>query len=96
MFAIPTFIRRINNRYNITSEKIVITEGSLKKHQQILALEKVQNVKLTQWFLAQRLGYGSVVIETAGETSNEALPNVNQARKFRDVVLLQMGEDDGV
>jgi hypothetical protein len=42
------------------------------------------------------LGYESVVIETARETSNEALPNVNRARKFQDVMLLQMGEDDGV
>jgi membrane protein YdbS with pleckstrin-like domain len=48
VFAVPTFIRRINNRYHVTSEKIVITEGSLKKHQRILALEKQQNMKLTQ------------------------------------------------
>lgn len=53
--------------------------GPLKKHQRILAREKVQNVNLTQGFLAQRLGYKSIVIETAGETSNEALPSVNQA-----------------
>lgn len=74
----------------------MITEGWLKKHQRILSLEKVQNVNLTQGFLARWLGYGSIVIETAGETSNEALPSANQARKFRDVVLLEMGDDDGV
>lgn len=96
VLAIPAYIRRLKNRYDITSKKIVITEGWLKKHQRILSLEKVQNVNLTQGFLARWLGYGSIVIETAGETSNEALPSANQARKFRDVVLLEMGDDDGV
>jgi uncharacterized membrane protein YdbT with pleckstrin-like domain len=65
------YLRRIGTKYLITTQRLRITRGLLRKAVQETRLERVQNVNYQQGVLDRMLGVGSVDFDTAGTDDSE-------------------------
>ena len=65
------YLRRIGTKYLITTQRLRISRGLVRKHVQETRLERVQNVNYQQGVLDRMLGVGSVDFDTAGSDDSE-------------------------
>jgi uncharacterized membrane protein YdbT with pleckstrin-like domain len=65
------YLRRIGTKYLITTQRLRISRGLVRKHVQETRLERVQNVNYQQGVLDRVLGVGSVDFDTAGTDDSE-------------------------
>jgi uncharacterized membrane protein YdbT with pleckstrin-like domain len=65
------YLRRIGTRYLITTQRLRISRGLVRKAVQETRLERVQNVNYQQGVLDRVLGVGSVDFDTAGTDDSE-------------------------
>jgi uncharacterized membrane protein YdbT with pleckstrin-like domain len=61
------FIIRIATRYKITSQRLTIHVGILRRDMHETRLERVQNVNVSQTVMDRLLRVGTVTFDTAGE-----------------------------
>ena len=60
------YLRRVSTRYLITTQRLRISRGLLRRNVQETRLERVQNVNYRQGMLERMLGVGTVDFDTAG------------------------------
>jgi uncharacterized membrane protein YdbT with pleckstrin-like domain len=65
------YLRRISTRYLITTQRLRISRGLLRRKVQETRLERVQNVNYQQGVLERMLGVGTVDFDTAGTDDSE-------------------------
>ena len=65
------YLRRISTKYLITTQRLRIRRGVLRKHVQETRLERVQNVNYQQGVIDRVLGVGTVDFDTAGTDDSE-------------------------
>jgi uncharacterized membrane protein YdbT with pleckstrin-like domain len=65
------YLRRIGTKYLITTQRLRISRGLVRKNVQETRLERVQNVNYQQGVLDRVLGVGSVDFDTAGSDDSE-------------------------
>ena len=65
------YLRRIATKYLITTQRLRISRGILRKNVQETRLERVQNVNYQQGVLDRMLGVGNVDFDTAGTDDSE-------------------------
>ena len=65
------YLRRVSTKYLITTQRLRITRGILKKGVQETRLERVQNVNYQQGVLDRLLSVGTVDFDTAGTDDSE-------------------------
>jgi uncharacterized membrane protein YdbT with pleckstrin-like domain len=65
------YLRRIGTKYLITTQRLRISRGLVRKAVQETRLERVQNVNYEQGVLDRVLGVGSVDFDTAGTDDSE-------------------------
>jgi uncharacterized membrane protein YdbT with pleckstrin-like domain len=65
------YLRRISTKYLITTQRLRISRGVLRKHVQETRLERVQNVNYQQGVLDRLLRVGTVDFDTAGTDDSE-------------------------
>ena len=65
------YLRRIATKYLITTQRLRISRGILRKKVQETRLERVQNVNYEQGVLDRLLGVGNVDFDTAGTDDSE-------------------------
>jgi uncharacterized membrane protein YdbT with pleckstrin-like domain len=65
------YLRRIGTKYLITTQRLRISRGLVRKAVQETRLERVQNVNYQQGVLDRMLGVGSVDFDTAGTDDSE-------------------------
>jgi uncharacterized membrane protein YdbT with pleckstrin-like domain len=65
------YFRRISTRYLITTERLRISRGIVRRKVQETRLERVQNVNYNQGVLDRMLGVGTVDFDTAGSDDSE-------------------------
>jgi len=65
------YLRRISTKYLITTQRLRISRGLLKRKVQETRLERVQNVNYQQGVLERVLGVGTVDFDTAGSDDSE-------------------------
>jgi uncharacterized membrane protein YdbT with pleckstrin-like domain len=65
------YLRRISTKYLITTQRLRIRRGVLRKHVQETRLERVQNVNYQQGVIDRVLGVGTVDFDTAGSDDSE-------------------------
>jgi uncharacterized membrane protein YdbT with pleckstrin-like domain len=65
------YLRRIGTRYLITSQRLRISRGIIRKNVQETRLERVQNVNYKQGILDRLTGVGTVDFDTAGTDDSE-------------------------
>jgi len=65
------YLRRIGTKYLITTQRLRISRGLVRKKVQETRLERVQNVNYQQGVLDRVLGVGTVDFDTAGSDDSE-------------------------
>jgi uncharacterized membrane protein YdbT with pleckstrin-like domain len=65
------YLRRIGTKYLITTQRLRISRGLVRKNVQETRLERVQNVNYQQGVLDRMLGVGTVDFDTAGSDDSE-------------------------
>src|SRR5919106_687380 len=65
------YLRRVSTRYLITTQRLRISRGIIRRHVQETRLERVQNVNYNQSVLDRMLGVGTVDFDTAGTDDAE-------------------------
>ena len=65
------YLRRISTKYLITTQRLRISRGIIKRNVQETRLERVQNVNYEQGVLDRLLHVGTVDFDTAGTDDSE-------------------------
>jgi uncharacterized membrane protein YdbT with pleckstrin-like domain len=65
------YLRRVSTKYLITTQRLRISRGIVRRHVQETRLERVQNVNYNQSVLDRMLGVGTVDFDTAGTDDSE-------------------------
>jgi uncharacterized membrane protein YdbT with pleckstrin-like domain len=65
------FLRRVGTKYLLTTQRLRISRGIIRKNVQETRLERVQNVNYSQGILDRMFGVGTVDFDTAGTDDSE-------------------------
>jgi uncharacterized membrane protein YdbT with pleckstrin-like domain len=65
------FLRRVGTKYLLTTQRLRITRGIVRKKVQETRLDRVQNVNYSQGILDRVFGVGTVDFDTAGTDDSE-------------------------
>jgi uncharacterized membrane protein YdbT with pleckstrin-like domain len=65
------FVRRVGTKYLLTTQRLRISRGIIRKNVQETRLERVQNVNYSQGVLDRVFGVGTVDFDTAGTDDSE-------------------------
>ncbi|HKA57895.1 MAG TPA: PH domain-containing protein [Gemmatimonadales bacterium] len=83
--AIGRALLRTHTQYEITTRRLVMSTGILRKRSLELALPKLESIAVDQTLVGRLLGYGTVVVGGTGGTK-EAFPLVPAPQTFRQTV----------
>src|SRR3954451_8708797 len=65
------FLRRVGTKYLLTTQRLRISRGIIRKNVQETRLDRVQNVNYSQGVLDRIFGVGTVDFDTAGSDDSE-------------------------
>jgi len=77
----------INERYIITNRRVVEVKGIINKHVRDSALEKVNDVDMTQSVVGRVLGYGTVQIITGSDIGVNRFYRISNPVRFKREML---------
>ena len=82
------FVRWGSRRFVLTSRRVLVSDGWLRKQSSDASLDKITDVSYDQSFLGARLNFGDLTIETA---SNTPLPmrELRDAIEFKKAIMVQ-------
>lgn len=83
VLGIPPVIRRVFRLYVLTTERIVVRDGILSRGGTEIPLENINNVLFNQNVLERLLGYGDVLIESAGSQGQSRLTDIPDPEEFQ-------------
>lgn len=84
-----SFVVWWSERYVVTNQKVMKVSGILKKTAEGSALEKINDITISQSLLGRWLGYGTLTVLTAADESNLHYTTMRQPMEFRRSVLDQ-------
>jgi uncharacterized membrane protein YdbT with pleckstrin-like domain/ribosomal protein L40E len=93
LLLIPAYfhLRQKMVRYTLTDAKVEIDEGFIFQNSRNIPLRSIQDVSVSSTITQRMLGFGDVVIDNASEAGGKViLKNINQPKKYADVLLKQM------
>jgi len=64
--ALPAFIRRASSEFAVTTKRVVVKVGFLRRHSTEILLRQVEGITVDQGLLGRIFGYGTIVIEGTG------------------------------
>jgi uncharacterized membrane protein YdbT with pleckstrin-like domain len=83
------FFMRSNTQFSLTTRRLSMTTGTLRKRSLELLLSKVESISVNEGLVGRMLGYGTVVGGGTGGTK-EPFPLVANPQEFRDKVQRQL------
>jgi uncharacterized membrane protein YdbT with pleckstrin-like domain len=81
--------------YVITSHRVLIRRGILKRTGRDIALSRISDVSFTQTLWDRMVGAGTLTIESAGEHGQENLTNVPRSDQQQQLLNRLIEEDSG-
>jgi membrane protein YdbS with pleckstrin-like domain len=85
-FAIPPIVRWRFTFYVLTTERIIRREGLVSRASTEIPLENINNVLFTQSVMERLLGFGDVLIESAGSQGQTHLHDIPDPEGFQSQV----------
>ena len=85
------FLMRSNTQFKLTTRRLSMSTGTLRKRSLELVLSKVESISVNEGLFGRMLGYGTVVVGGTGGTK-EPFPLVANPQEFRDKVQHQLAE----
>jgi uncharacterized membrane protein YdbT with pleckstrin-like domain len=64
--ALPPFIRRVSSEFAVTTKRVVVKVGFLRRHSTEILLRQVEGITVDQGLIGRIFGYGTIVIEGTG------------------------------
>jgi uncharacterized membrane protein YdbT with pleckstrin-like domain len=74
----------------LTDRRVIMQAGVLSHFSRSVRLDRVQNVASQEGVLGRVLGYGDVVLESAGKDGHERFDRIAHPRDFRDRIFEEM------
>lgn len=93
LLLIPAFyhLKQKTVRYTLTDAKIEIESGLISKTTKNIPLRSIQDVTVAANVSQRMLGFGSLIVDNAGDASSKiVLKNIDAPKKYADVLLKQM------
>jgi uncharacterized membrane protein YdbT with pleckstrin-like domain len=72
--------------YVLTTERIIVRSGMVARQGTEIPLENINNVLFTQKVLERLLGYGDILVESAGQTGQSRLMDVPDPEAFQSEI----------
>ncbi|MHB8572290.1 MAG: PH domain-containing protein [Candidatus Dormibacteria bacterium] len=73
-------------RFTLTDRRVILESGVLSRFTRSIRLDRVQDVASWQSLPGRMLGYGNVVLESAGSQGQEVLDHIPDPGAFRDAI----------
>jgi uncharacterized membrane protein YdbT with pleckstrin-like domain len=86
------FIDWRSEEYVVTNHKVMKVSGILRKTAEGSALEKINDITISQSLLGRSLGYGTLIVTTAADESNLNYTAMREPMEFRKEILDQKQE----
>ncbi len=84
LYFIIVYLIRLNTRYSLTDERLIIESGIFSKHIDEIELFRIKDTKLSQSLFQRFVGLGDIsVISTddTGDLTMSCLPNAKEKRE---------------
>lgn len=97
LLLIPVYyhVKQKMIRYSLTDNTIEIDRGLISRSTQNIPLRRIQDVTVTSTLFQRMMGYGDITIDNASEDGGKVvLDNVDQPRKYADLILREMRQLD--
>jgi uncharacterized membrane protein YdbT with pleckstrin-like domain len=88
--AVVRHIQLLNTIYLLTNTKIEIETGIFSKTSRNIPLRHVMDVFVSETFKERLIGIGDIIVETAASEGKIKLDNINDPRKYADMILDQL------
>jgi uncharacterized membrane protein YdbT with pleckstrin-like domain len=85
-FTVPPIVRWFFTDYILTTERIIVRRGWIARSGTEIPLESINNVLFSQTVVERVLGYGDVLLESAGESGQSRLRDVPDPEHFQAAV----------
>lgn len=72
--------------YVLTTERIIVRSGMIARSGTEIPLENINNVLFSQRVMERLLGYGDVLVESAGQTGQSRLENIPDPEAFQSEI----------
>jgi putative membrane protein len=76
--------------YTLTATKLEIRTGILSKDAKSIPLRHIDNVEVSETLKERLIGIGDVLIDSAALDSKMVLDNINNPRKYADLIMDQL------
>ena len=85
--ALVAWFTRLDQKFTVTSHRLIIRHGILSRREQSAHIDRVQNVSTRQTFVDRMLAVGSVDFDTAGTDDFEfVFAGVNHPQGLRETI----------
>lgn len=84
--AIQPVVRWWFTRYVLTTERIIVRRGVVSRSGVEIPLENINNVHFSQRVVERMLGYGDVLLESAGATGQSRLADIPEPERFQSQI----------
>lgn len=84
--AAPGIMRWLFTQYVLTTERVIVRTGVLARSGTEIPLESVSNVLFRQSVIERLLGYGDVIIESAGAMGQSRLSDIPDPEAFQSEI----------
>jgi uncharacterized membrane protein YdbT with pleckstrin-like domain len=96
IWPLPGALRRQFTKITISADRLRYESGAFSKSTRTIQLSKLQDVTVGQTFAQRIFGVGNLSIETAGASSWEAIPDVDNPQALADEILNRSQHGTGV
>ena len=86
LVAVVPLVRWLGTQYVLTTERVVVRKGIVSKSGVEIPLENINNVLFSQSVIERVLGYGDVLIESAGSQGQSRLVDIPDPEAFQSEV----------
>lgn len=86
VFTVPRVVAWRFRLYVLTTERIVVRDGIVRREGTEIPLESINNVLFNQSVIERLLGYGDVLIESAGSQGQSRLTDIPDPEAFQSQV----------
>lgn len=84
--SVKPVINWLFTQYVLTTERIIVRRGIVSRSGVEIPLENINNVHYSQRALERMLGYGDVLLESAGATGQSRLTNIPDPQQFQSEI----------
>jgi uncharacterized membrane protein YdbT with pleckstrin-like domain len=83
------FLMRANTQFTLTTRRLTMTTGTLRKRSLELLLNKIESISVNEPLFGRMFGYGTVIVGGTGGTK-ESFPLVPNPQELRNKVQVQL------